>query len=1231
MRWRSLALILTILACVAQADTSSTALGDWLQKAWEAERQANWKSASNAYAEALILRPDDAMINLKLAEMLIYQQSSEASAPYLVAALQGFCKDPKSPDDLKHLVADVLMGRMPAGWRNQQFFGYYSPPYSYLSEETKKKIQTLVPREWLYASKTDQAAELIKAGKVDGGVDIVKDVVLSGDWRTGTWLLASKLLTQKQRTSVLQSWRRDAQKSRSPFLSMVVLQAYSSGDQVAEFKSALPECLDALRTQPGLLSVLLDLCQRMRWDDEVRKIRPLLPAGPASAKEALESFTKSLADKNLARTELDILRITGDYPDQSREVIRSENIRQMLRNGWDDLVIRLLPDESMRKASADLDRVLLTESVFNPGRFDYWIKRITSTDWRQDSLRWVILDAANNVQARQPEQAIWLVEQGHRISPKDASILGGLAKAYAETGYTDKGLGMLREPMEEQVKVGTEIDHEVFAAFWAIGRDARKLDKVTGDLWEWHDKLSVTCCVEIAWNCVGYTPGGDEAALAWIDEAARHVEVNGWTGDAEVMAKYSALISDNRQAEAQEFRKTINRSVMLYEAGTYEMRMRLLLKLGRKVEALKVYEEAKKIYPHFPFEDHIEGMAAAVPINWEQELPKAKERLRAASMPGSQHPPCQEIMRLAFALATLNKDSEADSLSGELMPLLPRWQKTLPLASAMFKLRLDALLPFASYSTTVPRQSGDNPLGGSVSLWTSAISTLGDKSLAGSYAVAAPLLSHIDFNVSDTTVAHRDLATLSWADITEPDRAVLKTLLSKQKLNPGALELMSGLYMREDKSWKAWISGLISSQTGTAVASIAKLKEFSTNSTPFQVRDWLDGLEKSDDWTGVRWDELAGIADGLAFRYMKAEAIRLVKAAISHAPESSKKAMQTELAKLSSSREAAAETKPTTSADWLASAAKLRYSKPSEAPTACVRALDSAKTLRERADALALLAEIDPADGIKRISRSINDFLVVGDNTSSLYRIADGLVNAAYANHDYASKVIPLLDRAVEFSSNMRENCDAKRAVVHLIAGDTERGLDLLFTGAGERYQGIGSVLGTCVRGDIPPAASTAVNKRLAAFLESAKPSLSDLSEAIYRCSEISSTSNSYTRNGVEVYNTQVSPGGVKSVAVAMENYAAKQPSVVPLKLLERVGEVNVSVQERKDLPSDCGAAWYHLFEALVKKSADSPDAAKSSADWLKGWLEWRSGMDFGKTKLFAQMQALAKSIEAGK
>jgi tetratricopeptide (TPR) repeat protein len=406
--------------------------GDLLIQAWQADQQNRVGVASSLYARAIALQPENPLLHIKRAEMLILLDRPDEVARHIVQALEILSKDPKSSVDLKRYACDLLMGRLPVELRTRRMqLGYdyegwlFPSPFSTLPAERRKQISQLVPKEWLFPTKVSEGWFLLSIGEREKGLAVLKEAAIKGDIRETIHALMSNSISKEQRAQIAQSWLQDAERTENPFLWLVALHLLWRTGQIDAFRASFQKALERLKDQPALLLELAEMCRRMGWVAEQKQVLALLPPSlrPApTIADIRREFTRALDEGDFAKTKA-LVRTLTDFPDHFRSIVLSaDSIRKMLGRGWHDFVVELIQLDLVPELPYDTKEVLLQDAAFNPSRFSHWMRLFLSKpegDIRRSGVN--LLQSAASEQ--EPERAIWLLEQGLLIFPDEPRLL----------------------------------------------------------------------------------------------------------------------------------------------------------------------------------------------------------------------------------------------------------------------------------------------------------------------------------------------------------------------------------------------------------------------------------------------------------------------------------------------------------------------------------------------------------------------------------------------------------------------------------------------------------------------------------------------------------------------------------------------------------------------------------------------------------------------------------------
>jgi tetratricopeptide (TPR) repeat protein len=676
-------------------------LGDLLIQAWQADQQNRVGVASSLYARAIALQPENPLLHIKRAEMLILLDRPDEVARHIVQAIEILSKDPKSPVDLKRYACDLLMGRLPVELRTRRMqLGYdyegwlFPSPFSTLPTETQKRVAQIVPKEWLFPTKVSEGWFLLSIGEREKGLAVLKEAAIKGDIQETIHALMSNSISKEQRAQIAQSWLQDAERTENPFLWLVALHLLWRTGQIDAFRASFQKALERLKDQPALLLELADLCRQMGWEAERKQVLALLPPSlrPApTIADIRREFTRALDEGDFAKTKA-LVRALTDFPDHFRSIVLSaDSIRKMLGRGWHDFVVELIQLDLVPELPYDTKEVLLRDAAFNPSRFSHWMRLFLSKpegDIRRSGVN--LLQSAASEQ--EPERAIWLLEQGLLIFPDEPNLLRSLAFAYEQAGYPHRTIEILKDLLRRSIEAGI-VDSNALGRIWDIALRYKQLPEIEAWLKEQRPNFPLGYFPAIA--RLYLQSNNPKEALNWLEEALAIAKERGWLGDAEIHAQvhYMLRSPDPRAVEeAMKLREKVARTSGLFHPETYEMRLTCLLWLGRTEDAKRVLDEARRLYPDHPFTDRVQGLAQIAITDWNEELKREIERWQNLAAPNYA-----ALVRLAYATVKAGKMNEAKELADKLMAGMPDWREGYIRAVEFFTRRIDAVVPFARW------------------------------------------------------------------------------------------------------------------------------------------------------------------------------------------------------------------------------------------------------------------------------------------------------------------------------------------------------------------------------------------------------------------------------------------------------------------------------------------------------------------------------------------------------
>jgi len=1235
-------------------------LGDLLIQAWQADQQNKVGVASSLYARAIALQPQNPLLHIKRAEMLILLDRPDEVARHIVQALEILSKDPNSPADLKRYSCDLLMGRLPVELRTRRMqLGYdyegwlFPSPFSTLPVETQKRIVQLVPKEWLFPTKSSEGWFLLSIGEREKGLTLLKEAALEGDVRGAVHALMSNFVSKDQRAQIAQSWLRDAERTENPFLWLVAMHLLWRTGQIDAFRSNFPKALAKLKDQPALLLELADLCRQMGWEAEQKQVLALLPPSlrpSPTVADIRQEFVRALNEGDLTKTK-SLVRVLTDFPDHFRSIVLSANsIRKMLGHGWHDFVVELIQLDLVPELPYDTKEVLLQDAAFNPSRFSHWMRLFLSRpegDIRRSGID-LLQAAASEIDDREPERAIWLLEQGLLIFPDEPRLLESLALAYERAGYPHRAIEMLKDLVKRSAEAGI-VDSNTLGRIWDIALRYNQLPEIEAWLKEQRSNFPLSYFPTIA--RLYLQNNKPQEALNWLEEALAIAKEKGWLSDAEIHAQvYYMLRSPDPRAveEALKLREKVARTNGLFHPDTYEMRLTCLLRLGKTEEAKRVLDEAKRLYPDYPFTDRIQDLAQIAVTDWSEELKREIERWQNLGAPNHA-----ALVRLAYATVKAGKTNEAREIADKLMAGMPDWREGYIRAVEFFTHRIDAVIPFARwFMETVPKFRFAS-WRHAVESTGNAIRTLGEPSLYGAFMLSSVLLfPEFESGQPQRMVRLHELIQLVefaskdwWFSMTDEDKERLRTVLTKERINMPVLNQLKSLSYRADlfgfgggESLRKWLEPMQGSQGKSSQSLICQLRERLPQIDREQLRQLISQLEQAD-WSDANWCPLTvfQLPKQIANKGFRDEAIALLQIAIKHAPQEQKANLMAQLTELTGKLpeqpkgEEAKEGKA-----WLVHAETAwKAGKPDEARQAALKALEFGLSVKEQVDALRLIAPSDPEIVLKLVSEQLPKFLVAEPNTdppNHLVRLANTLFEISEARKDLAAKVAPILERISNFSEGVKINTYPKLALVHFWSGNKLRGITILFEqlDKGKPEWNLHKVMGVLVRADVPEDVRKQIVQRLDSCFQSRKISLSVLAREMGNVRELTMLGSFDPRTRRSLL--EISPDGLIALAHLLKRQLDAAETVVPREFLEETlrrvhsfALVKKPFSQERMLPDEVVNAWWELFEAAFRKASKTPDAAKSLKQWLRQFWVERPDTEFSRTVWFEKLKGLAE------
>ncbi|MEN6355933.1 MAG: tetratricopeptide repeat protein [Armatimonadota bacterium] len=1193
---KCLVLLSLLFICVtALAADQPATVNEWLDRAGQAEDRGDFGAAFAAYSAALSLRPDDAILNLKAGECLIFAGRNAEAAKLLLRAFDQLQANPKTPNDLKKYACSMLMGRMLDEWYGDGRI--YPIPLATLPKTEQIRIIQAVPKEWLFTDRAQEAFFRMSMGETQTGTALLKQAVMAGGWEKVECPIFARVLKPDQRQALLKAWLADAKKTNNSYLWLAVLDSYWQAQLIPEFEKNFPSALAALKKQPTSLKALYSLCSRMRWQKGIQEIKPLLPfeTQPQNADQTLEALNNALTAKDRARVMELILKMAADFPDEFYRVYEPKCLRLILASGWSDLVEKVMQKDLIRFMPQDSKNMLLGDSAYNVADFDHWM-RLFISDNRDRALDNLFAAAQSITDA---ERGIWMLEQGMRIFPKDITIKTQLGAKLFESGYLERAIAVAQETLWEKNANGEDCAEDI-NTLWNASKKLERTGQVFDTVWNERDKLALGTCVVIA-NC-WYANKQPEQAAKWCEYAVAKSESKGWSSDAAIQAEaYRLQSNDPFSSQALELNARTKRTAGLYTPETYELRLRYLIDTNKTDDVAKIYSEAKKLYPEISFTDVVNKLQLFIAMDWNEEVKRLSDQLLTLSQPVSSDPFWNTMTRLAYALVKASRADEASALAPKVLPTRPDWQKGLPLAVDLFSKRFDCLLPFVEWSRSVSNSKPDSWEESPNRLdFAHAIATAGDPSLACAFSITRLFFIPIGagWNGIYSPISD-DEDIYSWRSMSSADKSSQLSLLSGIRLNTEILASCLSV-QQKDESWYKFMVDLMLTQKSAAglVESIHLTADGSTGESDAQrhtkIAQMLDMLAQAKDWDGVGWFYIKSYTKTLTDNGFRDEAVRMLQLLLPHAPEDRKIRLQDSLSKLTGENpppvRSAAEK---TSAQWIKEAdSYASIDNKVEASRAYMKALDTAQSGRERLGIINRLSSVDPAAAIEQVEKNMSSFTVVDPKSgeySDVYNVSGILTNIARTNNDLAPKILPLLNRLADISPEVKTRTTMYHAMVCLFAGNIITGKKELIDLQNGDVGPLITIFHVVLDMKVPDDARRQVMEELKKYIAEKQVGMSIIVWAMWR--------GLVFGTGLDAVKVKCSSETISEFSDFLNGYLDQSNAAISEKFLE------IAVQWTCHLSwydEDCAMVWVPLVEKAYHKAAQPPADPAALADMLR-------------------------------
>ncbi|MEN6371720.1 MAG: hypothetical protein ABFD64_06860 [Armatimonadota bacterium] len=1243
MRWVA-AIVLILLASGVAAAADGIDRASLMAEGQKAELAGKWLDAALAYSGILVESPDDPEINLKVAEMLIGLNWPEDAASFLVKALDSLNSDPGASNELKMQVCDALMNRLPAALTSRKDYKWnsYNAPFDTLPQAEKIRIYRSVPHDWLIKSKLQEAYLLRSVSEYERADSLAHAAIIEGDWQWGAAYLSSSGLDNFNREYLLNKWRKEAERTDNPMLWIVLSAAYARTARTAAFFDTFPRVIKAVKKFDEMLVELQGICEELKWDDGVSRVKKLLPPPiskeePISQKEPISQIepkvdpcpklSKAVAEKNLKQAELIVSKLQEDSPRLLKEAGTPELLEAMLVNGWDDLALKIAPHSNDPYEFSPVVIPMIKTSLYNRPQLENRIKNILNYHLPEqvaEKVEEVIHARSSHYDEEPQDERVWYLENTVNLLPEHTVLTELLIDEYENEGYSPKAFDVAIRAAKLPGKIESQESPLITYA-----RNYNQSKESNDKLFETRKQLSVDELLGIAAECNENQNPAE--AIRWIDEAISVSISRYYTKKAASVVPVYPNIPQN---ELKEIASSTENGNNPFSGGIYRLRLDCLGKLGRKNEARLVLSEAKKLYPNEDFENSpkeqkvsekpesvisipsLSGSAfpgilpicaVPVPADPADNLLYLKEQVRAAGLPNSNVSIHYAVTDLANALAKSSANENIDVLARQLLPLMPRYQKLLVLSVDLFRNRMSAVIPLARCTLYIDKSSKDGQFTATC-YCASAIARTGDNGLACAYALAATL---IEPNLSPLDKFWNKAPAGGWYNsLPKADYDELMVLLAEDLPHGYPYDYVKGIPIIKLGDLYRQYLDRVYRLTGTLRS---ELNQNSLNRSSLRIDRGLDELSKGNrDWKPFTAADARELAVCMFQEGMKAQAIRFLDIVIANIDENEKPKVIELSQRIRELDELAVIVTPYTLSPAVTEL--LDSGKRNDAWNLCCKFFEENEIVEYRAKALSEMVRIDPHKAFRLINTYIPN-MRIGNN--GLYYINAAVYQLLRSDPKSAVKALPVLKRLVEISKYGTENCARKYgaencarrnyALALILAGQNDKGIDILFHLDDPLYHAFRIIDDAC----IPKKIRLVVSNGLKEYLRTEKPSIAGLSEVL---------------GG---YGGATSQDGVVLIMDYLSEYIRDRDCFITEEFIQKVYNVQFSFISDKIEP-EVKDTVYTFFKTVILKAAATPGDKRELGAWLLNRSEGPICMGYGTTKQFKQLYNFAINLYNG-
>ncbi len=1293
---RRTALLVVTLALVAIGVAQSGT--DWVAEGQTAMKRGDYEKAVHAFLEALKERPDDGELRLQLGEALLLLKRAQEAAPHLVRALELLASHPRTPSETLQKICDLLMGRLRgASIRPMERFSPSCLPLAHLSEETCRSLLRFVPMEWLIKDRAEAARWALQGKEWQTGIALLMEVASEGQWEAANAILF--WLPEAERQKVWKAIWSEAERTNKPEAWLLTLSLDWLID-APTFRDVFFRAFKATQGNPNLLQRLGDIALRRRFEEGVKVVKEALSElwkRQGTPTPLFEALDKAIADGDLSTVRRLLLTLVAETPHLLPDFFSLPRLRAMVEQGWTDWLLQVLPLERLTTAHLE---VLLEATWMTPAKLQQFLKPFKESwrwnEWRWSLEVWLTNKAEQLIREGQPKQALELLE-GWRDFLEPTTFLWWLQTAAAaqRVGRQDVAWENLKRVFPSLFRPQREIDEQLFSLYWqqgmhsssglavdvptdlvqvvkelfSVAASLNRFDDLDRWLQSWRDELPLFCFALIAQQW--YRWHQLEKALGWLEEMHRRVKEMGELDKAPIHAQMRLQVElqtsagETMSEEMRAKRRQLVKTVGVFAPETFALWVRCLWEIGRKKEAERVLEWARKLYPQArlfqtlpPSVPMRAGLAELFPEEVVQKMlkpqaptgrkPKAlseeeaflktlspEEVLRLSAAKGSPKG-LPVLLRMAQSLVRENRLGEAEAVAQRIWgDGAPMWQQGWRHAIGLFQWQPEKVVAFWRWlKVAFPKDAPfDRNLYAAMNIVVQSLQEMGEADLANFLAFVAGLQESHFLSLSPRQTF--------WERLTEKDlRALTDALLSE----PIGLETFERLLIQLPHGVaRNWAMQAMPRFVRSLRDYLRLLDRYAEQIPREHFPAWWTALEVAD-MGDIKapyevhqvLSEMLSVGQKLMMRRFREEVARFLEIALRRLPEWVRPEIAQQYAywlQQMPPLPALSDSSPF----WVAFAhAQALYflNRRQETEATVQKAWERAQTPDEKIAVLRLWVRLNPDVAFRQGMALVQQIAESGSGKGSLAskNLAIFFYELAEQRKEFAPQIRPLFDRY--WTTDLRA-----RARLRLLTGDADDALRLLTNSLNatthdhEKSQALHDFLAIALHIDTPSEVAEKLLSHLRDWLLRERPSIELV--AVTLQSAIAGV-HLVRRDGME--RPDLVPERMARFVAALKEWLAviveRKPALLsffpsdlpPLKVLLHVALDRWTLFRAS--PS-LQAPWWSLVTDITEKSVQM-HGEKVTKEWLIEWLRKKEAIGRAEKAPLLPVRRLLEQLEKG-